>query len=551
MKLIANLKSSEIITRAHWVVGVFFGLILIVVLRFVYLMILESDFLVAQLQSRSIRTKSIVFERGEILDRNGETLATSRRAFDIWVDPKQFENYYHLSKLTIDDPKKQKLDKDIQALASVLEVDVQFLLQRLTSDHRRFNYLRRNVTPVTKLKVELLGLQAIDSREARIREYPYREATAHVVGYTDIDHRGIEGLEKMYDALLGATHGQIKYRKDQRGNIVEVLEKDSGKDSENLHLTIDARLNFLAYQEMVQLSKKYNLSSMSAIAMDIKTGEVLAMTNTPSYSVGNVVIQNMRNRAITDMYEPGWMAAPFTMLTKMNLDDTRITETPAQILRNRDLAGLSDFLQIQAAPETFNSLLYDNFFKLGFGDSVLLLLGESPGLLDYSNDLAKTESVANGYGWGVTLSQITSAYRTLLNKGVKDTPRIIMESFSSNSRIFSERITESIMEGFRIPHNSEFSIAIPPNYTAGGIYSIVPKAVSGGYSEDEVVAMSVIFAPFDDPQIVLGVLANEPNMESHFISDPEIIVAEFSSVFLNKALPHIGVIPEHQNEGKR
>ena len=560
MKFIKQLSQQQTAKRAKHLFVLLCVLFASALARFVYLTLDQGDFLKQQADNRTFRVKQLNPERGLILDSQGETLAISQLADDIWADPKTFV-----------ERNGNQYNQEISVLAELLKVDEASMRDKLEQDGRRFVYLKRQVSPVTSANIRLLDIPGIYFRKAYVRQYPYGPSTAHVVGRVNIDGVGIEGIELAFEEQLRGKEGRLQYLRDMRGNIVEILEHEKAVESQDIQLSLHAKLNYLAYQDLTGLLKQYGLTSASVVLQEVKTGRVVSLVNIPSYSekTKNLLPHRMRNRAVTDTFEPGWLAAPFALISGLesgrinnsskilnpfakndvpdelnNYGESRIEKNVADILANRSeqgVLGVTSTLQ--------NSTYFDMLTKFGFGIAPGTgMIGEASGVLNSFNSRsrpAEASAMGLGFGFSASLIQLTAAYASLVNDGIVVQASILQSSPNTPHSLVSSANANIIRKWMTIPPDSLFHRAVPPGYFAGGIYSVTPKAVSEGYG-DRLTVSSIVFLPFDEPQYVLGVLVNEPNKD---IPHPERIAAEFTSTFLAKALPYLGVMPS-QKEAK-
>lgn len=278
--------------------------------RTAYIQIIEPDMLKKQGDNRSIRTAAKTVQRGSIVDRNGDELAISVPVETVWADPK-----------IIIDNKALALTEHWQALADVLGKNVNQLTTRVIKNPRkRFVYLERKISPAMANYIRELKIPGIHLRKESKRFYPTGEISAHIVGFTNVDDKGIEGIERVYDQQLTGKSGAKRFRKDAKGRKIEILSEEVAKAAQDITLSIDQRIQAIAYKELKGAVRAFKATSGSVIVADIHTGEVLAMANSPSYNPNNrtnTAIRRFRNRAITDIYEPGSTMKPLTALTAL------------------------------------------------------------------------------------------------------------------------------------------------------------------------------------------------------------------------------------------
>ena len=294
-------KQNVAPTALHWryllvvcvIMLVFVGLSA----RAVYIQVIDPDLLIQQGDNRTLRTQNMPVHRGLITDRNGQKLAVSVPVRAIWADPKTI-----VENGSLNDKRRW------QALADVLGQDYEKLISRVKNPKKRFVYIQRQVSPAMADYVDQLSINGVYLRDESRRYYPTGEVSAQLIGFTNVDDQGIEGIEKLYNAWLKGTPGSRKIRRDGKGRQVEILEQKAGEEPKDIQLTIDQRIQAFAYKELKKAVQYYKATSASAVVVDVQTGEILAMVNNPSYNPNNrsgVSGHRIRNRAITDAFEPG------------------------------------------------------------------------------------------------------------------------------------------------------------------------------------------------------------------------------------------------------
>ncbi len=397
--------------------------------RIVYLTVFNRDFLKTQGDMRAVRIIEEPAYRGMILDRNGAPLAISTPVDAIWVDPSSFDF---------------SSDK-ISFLAKLLNMGQADLLKRIQKNqHREFLYLKRALDPATGAQIKKLSIAGVYIQQEYRRFYPEGEVAAHLLGFTNIDDHGQEGLELAYNSWLGGEPGRQEVLKDRLGRIVEDLRLiKQAVPGKNLVTSIDRRIQFLAYQALQEGVEKYNARAGSVIVLDIKTGEVLAIANAPSYNPNNRPTghgEEYRNRIFTDLYEPGSVMKGFSMVSALSSGKYKPTSTvntePGYMMidghriEDEHDNGVIDMATLLAKSSNVGmtkvtlSLPYDRlwetFYRMGFGQATGSdFPGESTGVLRKENpwrviDLAH---LSFGYGLSATPAQVARAYAALGNNG--------------------------------------------------------------------------------------------------------------------------------------
>lgn len=509
--------------------SVFFGLMALVA-QAAYMQIINADSLIGEADKRSLRTQEIQFVRGSILDRNGQLLSVSVPMYSVVADPK-----------FIFDENSLKDKERWQKLAEALGISYSNLVKRVEKDPKsRFVYLSRQISPTLAQYVKELKITGIILKMEARRFYPRVEETAHLIGYTNIDGAGIEGIEKSFDSMLVGKSGSMTYRKDRFGNIVENISDVKKYDAQDVTLSIDEKLQSMVYREIKKAVAENKAESGTAVLVDVRTGEVLAMANAPSYNPNNrvgVKSELMRNRAITDTFEPGSTVKPFVVLTALQRGVVRrdeIINTGPLILNGHEVKDVAprDQLSLDGILENSSnrgvsrlalrmppSALMETYQNAGLGKPTDLgLIGEQSGLLNANrarwSDIERA-NVAYGYGLNATPLQIARAYVTLGSFGIyrplsitKVDPPVI------GHRVFSEKITREVvnmMEKVAIKNGR----AMVEGYRVG-IKTGTAKKLENGRYVDKYVAYTAGIAPITDPRYALVVLINDPKAGQYY-----------------------------------
>lgn len=495
-----------------------------------YVQIVNADSLIDEADKRSLRKQEIQFVRGSILDRNGQLLSVSVPMYSVVADPK-----------FIFDENALKDKERWQKLAEALGISYSNLVQRIEKDPKsRFVYLSRQISPTLAQYVKELKITGIVLKSEARRFYPRVEETAHLIGYTNIDGAGIEGIEKSFDSMLVGKSGSMTYRKDRFGNIVENISDVKKYDAQDVTLSIDEKLQSMVYREIKKAVAENKAESGTAVLVDVRTGEVLAMANAPSYNPNNrvgVKSELMRNRAITDTFEPGSTVKPFVVLTALQRGVVRrdeIINTGPLILNGHEVKDVAprDQLSLDGILENSSnrgvsrlalrmppSALMETYQNAGLGKPTDLgLIGEQSGLLNANRahwSEIERANVAYGYGLNATPLQIARAYVTLGSFGIyrplsitKVDPPVI------GHRVFSEKITREVvnmMEKVAIKNGR----AMVEGYRVG-IKTGTAKKLENGRYVDKYVAYTAGIAPITDPRYALVVLINDPKAGQYY-----------------------------------
>jgi len=516
-------------------VMVFFSLVASsLVARAVYLQVLDKDFLNQQADTRHLRTESISAHRGTILDRNGEPLAISTPVDSIWVNPKEFAG---------------AIDK-IPQLAKALQLKSDVLMRRITrSMDKEFLYLKRHLNPSVAESVMAMNLPGINVQREYRRYYPASEVTGHLVGFTNVDDEGQEGLELAMNYWLEGEPGAKRVLKDRLGRSIENVESirppHHGKD---LRTSIDLRLQYLAYRTLKAAVKSQNARSGSVVILDVKTGEVLAMVNQPTYNPNDrsqFIAERYRNRAITDIFEPGSSIKPLIVAAALesgqylpgSIVDTApgfVTVGAKKIEDRRDLGRISlttilarssNVGVTKVAMDLQPDQLWNTMAQFGLGQMTSSgFPGESAGMLShYSNWRPISQAtIAYGYGVSVTPLQLAQAYSALGNGGMMQAVSLFAnDEPSSGERIVSAETANAVrrmLEEVVRPGGTGTKASVD-GYRVAGKTGTSWKFAKGGYSEDKYISIFAGLAPASNPRLATVVVIDEPGGELYYGSD--------------------------------
>jgi cell division protein FtsI (penicillin-binding protein 3) len=563
----ASNRSSQPTTTA-WRYYVVIGIVVLIysglLARSAYIQIVEPDMLKKQGDLRSMRVAANTVQRGSIVDRNGDELAISVPVETVWADPKIIMDNNALS-----------MTEHWQALADVLGKDVNKLTTRVVrSPTKRFVYLERKISPAMAKYIRELKIPGIHLRKESKRFYPTGEISAHIVGFTNVDDKGIEGVENVYDKFLTGKGGNKRFRKDAKGRKVEILSVQKAQAAQDVTLTIDQRIQAIAYKELKGAVQAFKATSGSVIVADIHTGEILAMTNSPSYNPNNrrnTAIHRFRNRAITDTYEPGSTMKPLAALTSLEFGsaqaNTIIDTSPGWMRlggrrvndpRNRGKLSIEDILVTSSNMGTAKlalsvpkNFLLDKFFDAGFAEATGTdLVGESSGMMHDRQRWSKFElaTLSFGYGLAITPLQLTRFYAALANGGIKHELSIVKNEQSETQpegvRIFSKENAQTITAMLETVVDEHVEKAKVDGYRVGGKTGTTLKAVAGGYGNDYVALFAGV-APISNPQVVVVVVINDPDGDLYH--GGEVAAPVFSRV-MKGALQVLNIAPDAREE---
>ena len=526
------LRPEPIQWRFYTVLGVIGMVFFALVGRAAWIQVLEPDRLRHEGDLRSVRVAHDEVQRGNITDRNGHELAVSVPVQTVWADPLRLHDGDGLADM-----------RRWQALAEVFQTSVDSLIERVNDPSRRFVYLKRMVTPAVADYVRQLNIPGVYLKNESRRFYPTGEINAHLLGVTNIDGQGIDGIEAVYDGLLTGTPGQRRYRKDGQGRIVEELEVRQAELPQNLRLSIDQRIQALAYRELKKAVSYHGASSGSLVVLDVHTGEVLAMANSPSYNPNNrqaMQPHQMRNRAITDTFEPGSTVKPLVYLGALRQGiiepETMINTSPGWLrIGGRRVSDLRNYGEVSASEALARSSniattrlalqldledLIGVYADAGFGnDTGVNLIGESMGMLSHRQRWSDFEIAAFSYGYGLsaTTLQLAQMYAVLGNGGIQRPLSVLaVDTPHEGRRVFPESATRDVlrmMEGV-VSRDGTGSRARVRGYRVAGKTGTTRKAIPGGYG-DEYVGLFAGLLPASDPRIAIAVMINEPDGDTY------------------------------------
>jgi len=547
------------LARVHLVGIIVIFLSAAMMMRLWYLQIFEKDFLQNQGDARTIRMELINAHRGIIEDRTGKPLAVSTPALSLWANPSEV----------------LQSNASLEPLTTYLGFNAgEFDKWLKSAQSKNFVYLKRHLPPAEARGVLELEIPGIYAEREYHRFYPAGEVAAHLVGLTNIDDQGQEGLELAFDKWLAGTAGKKEVLKNLYGEIIRdikpVAEAQPGK---TLTLGIDLRLQYLAYRELKSAVKSFQAESGSIVVLDVETGQVLAMVNQPSYNPNNrasLDLNAVRNRALTDVFEPGSTVKPFTVgvaLQSGNYSPQSTIDTAPGFLRvdnftvrdprNRGEITLGEII-IHSSQVGISKLALDLneyeiwglFEKLGFGrDAGTGFPGESAGYLPNRRRWKDLDRVAFAYGYGLTVTplQLAASYLTIASGGIKRDVSLREGMASNDQRIYSREVADQLKQMLAsvVTEGTAKKAAIE-GYSVAGKTGTVRKMGKSGYEDTRHLAFFAGMAPVDHPRLVGVVLINEPKGEK--FGGGAIAAPVFSRVMQN-ALRILNVPPVVQVEG--
>lgn len=506
------------------------GLFLALLGRSFYLQVVNNEFLQGQGESRYLRDLEVSASRGKILDRNGDLLAISTPMKSIWAIP-------------VDAAKLEPVQ--VKQLAGLLEMDGKELSRRLASD-KNFVYLQRQVPPETADRIAALKLPGVHQSKEFRRYYPSGDMVAHIVGFTGVDDKGLEGVELAFQSDLMGRPGSRSVIRDRRGQIVEdVGGMRPPQDGKDIRLALDSKIQYIAFSAIKQAVADHQAKAGGAVVLDAKTGEILALANWPSYNPNNrarLTGPQLRNRAVTDSFEPGSTLKPFTAALalergkfrfdtiidcapgRLTIGSATISDahphgalTVAQVIQKSSNVGTVKMAAAFAPKE-----MWDMFDALGFGTPPGLgFPGEVGGRLRAWKSWRPIEQATMSYGHGISVSlvQLARSYLVFARDGDliplsllaldEPTPRGIQVFTPQTAREMRTMLEMAAGPGGTAP------LAQVPGYRIGGKTGTAHKLEGGVYAR-KYVASFVGIAPMSDPRYVVAVMVDEPTAGKYY-----------------------------------
>ncbi|MEK6730911.1 MAG: penicillin-binding protein 2 [Pseudomonadota bacterium] len=544
--------SSFLRWRFYFILIVFFLVTGVLIGRLVYLTVLDHPFLLKQGNARSLRVIQTPAYRGMILDRRGDSLAISTPVDSVWINPKDF-------------PDTRDNVLPLTKALGISVAQVRDLLKRYST--KEFAYLKRGVTPDVAKKIQELAIPGVYLQRGYRRYYPTGAVASQELGFTNVDDQGQEGLELAYDNWLAGEPGEQRVLKDRYGQVVaNIAELSPGKPGRDLTVSLDNRIQYLAYSVLASTVREYGAESGSIVVLNPKTGEILAMTNYPSFNSNQRVTKknkSMRNAAETDMFEPGSTMKTFSIASaldsgkytahsiihtapgylKVEKNIVRDEEnngdiTVTQVLQKSSNVGVTQ-MTLSLPPEHFVDLLR----RVGFGDQTQDgFPGESPGKLSDSKEWRPFElaTLAFGYGISITPIQLAQAYEIVANDGLHCPLTFLKrDTVVTCSRAMDEKAARSMLAMLEtvVTNDGTGFKARLKDYRVAGKTGTAYVAGQHGYNWRNVNSSFVGIAPVSDPQLVVAVVIRKPH-KSHYGAD---VAAPAFSAVMSGALHFLNV----------
>ena len=554
-------KTNSHLFRNRFLIVLFFilGATIVLVFRSFQLQYLERDFLNQQADVRHIRTEKMASNRGSIFDRRGTPLAVSTPIDSVIINPKQFlSSTGNKGKIIL--------------ISNILELETKEALRRIEDkSSKSFMYLKRHISPNQSTKIKQLGkITGLWLEKEYKRFYPAGEVTGHLVGFTNIDDQGQEGMEYMLEEFLLGEDGSKLVLRDADNNIFSDIKLlKTAVDGEDYYSSIDLRIQYLAHRALKAGVREFKAKAASSIVLDISTGEVLAMVNQPSADPNNRSLRKaelLKNRAVTDVYEPGstfkplTVAAalesgnfkpesiidttPFDLGTKLIGDDRCEGELDLEMILVKSCNAGAARISLATEPKVF----FDTLTKLGISQITASgFPGEVRGSLgNYQNwRPIKRATLSYGYGVSVTLLQLAKAYAAIANGGIVNQISIEKIKVKSNGeRALSEDTTANLLLMLETVVEQSVSRARVKGYRVGGKTGTA-EIFSDDYSGNAHNAFFVGIAPISNPRIVTVVVVSEPQGQKYYGGQ---VAAPIFSLIVSGALRIMGIPPDENTK---
>ncbi len=549
-------KTASFRIRRFLLLGLVISFAVLLSWRAVDLHVVQHDFLKYQGDSRHLRVVKVAAHRGNITDRDGEPLAVSTPVVSVWANPQEL----------------MAERKAVAKLARILNMRVD-RINRLIARHggREFAYIKRHINPDVADKIQQADLPGIYTQREYRRYYPAGEVASHLVGFTNIDDVGQEGVELAYDELLSGTPGSKRVIRAGRGQLVENVESISQmQPGEDLVLSIDRRLQYLAYRELKAAVKRNKARSGTVVLLDVKTGEVLAMVNQPSFNPNRRKRggkSRYRNRAVTDVFEPGSTIKPFTIVAALESgqykSNTRINTAPGQLrvgkntVRDMHDYGMLDVSRVLTKSSNVGASkialsldadqMWSVFRRIGIGEHTgSTFPGEVTGVLPVYKRWRQFQqaTLSFGYGMSVTALQLASAYSVLAADGVKRPVSLFkLDKAPEGEQVIRAGVARSVramLETVLGPEGTGRKARVE-GYSVAGKTGTVHKSTAGGYAEDRYISLFAGMAPANNPRLVAVVMIDEPRGEDYYGG---LVAAPVFSRLMSGALRLLDVPPD-------
>lgn len=544
--------------RYRFMVFVVLAALALLIGRIVDLHVIDRMFLQGQGDARTLRVETIDAHRGMITGRHGDPLAISTPVVSLWANPQELSGD-HIRRMM---------------LAKALDMELAELNDRVERyADREFMYLRRRMTPAAAQPILDMRIPGVYAQHEYKRYYPSGEVAAQLVGVTNVDDRGQEGIELAYNGFLAGQPGKRRVLKDRKGRLVRDLHLiKEAKPGGNLTLAIDLRLQYMAYRELKAAVDEHNADGGTLVMMDARTGEVLAMANLPSYNPNNraeLDAEGLRNQAVTDTFEPGSVMKPLAMSAALETQtfspETVIDTAPGYMrLDNYTIRDFRNYGELSMAGillhssnvgmsrvtlQLPNDAVWNRYHALGLGQAPGTgFPGEATGSLPtpYNWSDSKRASMSYGYGLAASALQLASAYTAVANEGERLPPSLLkLPSPPEGQQIMSPGVADDLLHMLEaiVQPGAGGARAAVPGYRIAGKTGTVRKVTPSGYQQTAYRSLFAGIAPVSDPRIVTVVMVDNPKGGDYYGG---LIAAPVFSRVVGKALRLLDVLPDKQ-----
>ena len=556
-------KHKEVIvpvsTWRYKTIGLVFGALFVgLAVRAVHLQVIDNEYLQSQGDARYLRVQKEPPTRGMISDRNGQPIAISTPVESIWMHP-----------ATILKQEKEYSYKKLTELLGITREELIASAEKRKA--RQFVYLKRHLSPHVAKEILALDVPGVNSEREYKRYYPSGPVMGHVLGFTNIDNEGQEGLELAYDDALKGQAGSTQVLRDKMGHVVEYVEQLARvRHGDDITLSLDARIQYLAYRHLQAAVKRHKATSASLVALDAKTGEILSMISMPDFNPNDrsdLKSTQFRNRSITDSYEPGSTVKPLTIAMALEagvvnsdtiidtengfyyIGRSRISDTKphgeitvAEIIKKSSNIGSAKIAMLMQPVD-----LYNTYRSLGFGQTnELSIPGEQKGILAKRKKWKPIEHATMSYGYGLSVNtlQLARSYQALANDGVLLPVSLHpVSEVPKGKRVFSKETVDTValMLESAVADTGTAPKARVSQFRVGGKTGTAHRVVNGRYQDDSYTSLFAGYAPISDPEIVLVVSVNDPKGVDYYGG---LVAAPVFSNVMAGALRLRGVTPD-------
>jgi cell division protein FtsI (penicillin-binding protein 3) len=550
------LASRTPVWRSKFVVAMIALAFVVLAGRAAYIQVISNDFFQKQGQVRFARTLELPANRGRVLDRNGQILATSVLAPSIWAIPEDVER----------DPRQ------LQRLARLLDMPLADLNRKLEDEDKTFVWLKRQVDEPVAKQIAALEIKGIYQRKEYKRQYPEGEVAAHLVGFTSIEDQGQEGVELAFNSTLAGKPGSRRVIKDRLGSVVEAVGAQVPPvEGQDVQLSIDSKIQFFAYQRLKQAVRDNQAQAGSVVVLDAQTGEMLALANYPSYNPARRLSHKnapMRNRALTDSFEPGSTVKPFVAALalekgvvspssaiqlssngRLNVGGSTISDTHAHAMLtlNEVVQKSSNIGMVKLAQQMSARDLWEMYSQVGFGQRPQLPFpGAVSGRLRPWKTWKPIEHATMSYGYGLSLSlvQLAHAYTVFAHDG-EIIPISLQKAQGpvNGVRILQARHARAVRHMLQLATGPGGTApkAQTMGYSVGGKTGTARKQEGRGYADKKYRSFFVGLAPVASPRIIVAVMIDEPDAGKYYGGD---VAAPVFSETVQQTLHLLGVQPD-------